>query len=323
MPARRLAVFAAPIVAAATLATGPSLVVACADGAGGDVGDGGAEGEGESESQADDLGRPADCPASAAWVTAVTGRVVDEAGAPAADAVVQLCVRTHAGRLLCLRPAAAGGDGAFAYDVAENARCMERATARAVLPLAAAAALYCALPLSPTEPVVALNEPYAILATTRVAALPAEGDLDAARPVAFAGGDVVVDVVPASLPEGTYGRLAARLLDAVDDAPACLRQAAPPLSVLVGFSPELDVAGQGLGVRLPNRGGFAAGAAVPLYALGGIDCRRPDGTLVEEGQWERFADGVVSADGATIDLVIDDPADVGVPCLTWLGAGVP
>jgi hypothetical protein len=50
-------------------------------------------------------------------------------------------------------------------------------------------------------------------------------------------------------------------------------------------------------VRLPNRGGVAAGATVPVFALGSIDCRRTDGSLVEEGHWEPLADGVVSADG--------------------------
>jgi hypothetical protein len=133
--------------------------------------------------------------------------------------------------------------------------------------------------------------------------------------VSFANG-ASVDVVPSGLPDGTYERLAARVLDDVTDAPACLRDGAPPLQTLVAFSPEVDVAGAGVGARLPNRGGLAAGTQVPVYALGSIDCRRADGSLVDEGQWEHFADGVVSADGSSVVVA-------GVPCLTWLGVGVP
>lgn len=260
----------------------------------------------------DDLSRSPDCPASNPWITDVGGRIVDEAGVGVAGGFVQMCVRTDAGRLLCLRPTTTDDDGVFQADVAANARCMERATARVVKPQTDTATLYCAVPLTTDVSSVTLPEPYVLVATTPAVTLPPEGDGVAVQSVAFADG-VVVDVAPGALPDGTWDRLAARVLDA-DAAPACLRAEAPPLQTLVAFSPELEIDGAGATARLPNRGGLAAGATVPVYVLGSIDCRLADGTLVEEGHWQPLADGVVSADGASIDVV-------GVPCLTWLGVG--
>ena len=265
----------------------------------------------------EDLARSPDCPTTSPWITDISGRVVDEADVAAAGAFVQLCVRTNLDRLLCLRPTTAGDDGAFQADIAANARCMDRATARVVKPLTDTATLYCAvaLPQSPDVASVVLEAPFAVLSTTRATDLPPAGDPAVARTVAFAGG-ASVDVVPAALPDGTYERLAARVLDDVSDAPACLLEGAPALQTVMAFSPEVEVDGAGFSARLPNRGGLAAGTSVPVYALGSIDCRRADDSLVEEGQWEHFGDGVISADGSSIDVA-------GVPCLTWLGVGIP
>lgn len=262
----------------------------------------------------DDLARSPDCPSTDPWITDVSGRIVDEAGDGVVGAFVQMCVRTNVGRLLCLRPTSADADGAFQADVAANARCMARATARVVQPQTDTATLYCAVPLSTEASSVTLPEPYVLVATTPAVGLPPEGDGVAVQTVAFAD-DVAVDVAPAALPEGTYERLAARVLDAAD-APACLREDAPPLQTLVAFSPEHDVDGSGATVRVPNRGGLPAGATVPVYVLGSIDCRRSDGSLVEEGHWEQVGDGVVSADGERVEIT-------GVPCLTWLAVGQP
>jgi hypothetical protein len=271
--------------------------------AGVDLPDGGVE----------DLTRDPSCPADVAWVTEVSGHTVDEAGAGFADVVVQLCVRTNEAQFLCLRPSTSQTDGAFTVDVSANARCMERATVRVVKPLTDNATLYCSVPLTTEASSIALETPYAVLSTTPATALPAAGDEDAVRAVGFAGG-LSLDVAPAALPNGTYERLAARVLDDVNAAPACLRVDAPAMSSMVGFSPELDVSGAGLTARLPNSGALAAGTTVPVYALGSIDCRRADGTLLEEGHWDHFADGVVTADGTSVEVA-------GVPCLTWLGVG--
>jgi hypothetical protein len=312
-------------LAMVSLALGAGLALgatwACTTTAGDDADAGPDDGAGDAGVDADagveDLARSLDCPTSSSWITDVSGRVVDEADAAVAGAFVQLCVRTNLDRLLCLRPTTAGDDGAFQADIAANARCMDRATARVVKPLTDTATLYCALPLplSPDTSSIVLAAPYAVLSTTRAANLPPAGDAAVPRAVAFAD-DVSVDVVPAALPDGTYERLAARVLDDVGDAPACLSEGAPALQTLVAFSPEAEVDGAGFGARLPNRGGLAAGTSVPVYALGSIDCRRTDGTLVDEGQWEHFADGVVSADGSSVVVA-------GVPCLTWLGVGIP
>jgi len=276
--------------------------------------DAGPDDDVDTDAGVEDLSRAADCPTSSPWVTDVSGRIVDEAGAGVADAFAQMCVRTNLGRLLCLRPTSSDADGAFVADIAANARCMERATMRVVKPQTDTATLYCAVPLTADVSTVVLPAPQVLVSTTPATTLPPEGDGLATQSVTFADG-VVVDVAPAALPEGTWARLAARVL-AVGDAPSCLRDDGPALQTLVAFSPELDIDGGGAAVRLPNRGALPAGTSVPVFALGSIDCRRADGSLVEEGHWEPLADGVVSADGASIDVV-------GVPCLTWLGVGQP
>jgi hypothetical protein len=302
-------------LSAAVLATAAALGWSCGPVASDGVGDVDAgPDDGPADAGLEDLSRSPDCPTTSPWITDVSGRIVDEDGAGIADAFAQMCVRTNLGRLLCLRPTTSGDDGAFTADVAANARCMERATARVVKPQTDTATLYCAVPLTTDVSSVVLAEPHILLATTPATTLPPEGDGVAVQTVTFADG-VVVDVAPAALPDGTWERLAARVLD-VADAPACLRADAPPLTTLVAFSPELDVDGNGATVRLPNRGGLAAGATVPVHALGSIDCRRSDGELLEEGRWEVIGDGVVSADGASIDVE-------NVPCLTWLGVGLP
>lgn len=298
-------------ISAAVLATAAALGWSCVPGASDDGVDVDA-GPGQGDAGVDDLSRSPDCPATSPWVTDVSGRIVDEDGAGIVDAFAQLCVRTNLGRLLCLRPTTSGADGAFTADVAANARCMERATARVVKPQTNTATLYCAVPLTTDVSSVVLANPHVLPATAPATTLPPEGDGVAVQTVTFADG-LVVDVAPAALPDGTWERLAARVLG-VDDAPACLREGAPPLQTLVAFSPELDIDGPGATVRLPNRGGLAAGATVPVYALGSIDCRRADGELLEEGNWEPIGDGVVSADGASIEVA-------NVPCLTWLGVG--
>jgi hypothetical protein len=305
---RRLLAISLAIGAGAACAPPDSVSDAGVDDvdAGVEVPDGGVE---------EDLTRDPSCPATVAWVTKIAGRVVDEAAAGFPQVIVQLCARTNLGQLLCLRPSTSANDGAFAVDVAANARCMERATMRVVKPLTDTTTSYCNVPLSADVSTIALPTPYAVLSTTRATTLPAAGNVDAARAVAFAGG-LSLTVVPSTLPTDTYERLAARVLDDVNDAPACLREDAPPMSTMVGFSPELEVSGAGLTASLPNTGNIAAGTAVPVYALGSIDCRRADGTVLEEGHWDHFADGVVSADGTSIEVA-------GVPCLTWLGVGTP
>lgn len=292
-------------------ATGVAALSACTPFDGPTV-DAGPDDELAADAGIDDLSRSPDCPASSPWITDVGGRIVDEAGAGVVGAFVQMCVRTDVGRLLCLRPTNTDDNGVFLADVAENARCLERATARVVKPQTDTASLYCAVPLSMDASSVTLPEPYVLVATTPATTLPPEGDGLAVQSVGFADG-VVVDVAPSALPDDTWTRLAARVL-AADDAPACLRAEAPPLATLVAFSPELEIDGAGATAHLPNRSGLPAGAGVPVYALGSIDCRLADSTLVEEGHWQRIADGVVTADGASIDVV-------GVPCLTWLGLG--
>ncbi|MEM1416806.1 MAG: hypothetical protein AAGH15_18055, partial [Myxococcota bacterium] len=84
-----------------------------------------------------------------------------------------------------------------------------------------------------------------------------------------------------------------------------------------GFAPEGNVSAGGVAFTLPNRTGLAPGTAVGLWLVGGIDTELPGGEVVEEAEWARFADAVVSDDGTTL------VPDALLPELTWIGITVP
>lgn len=249
------------------------------------------------------------------WIAAIQGQVVDEDGVGIGGAMAQLCVRTSGptGRLVCVRPQSADAAGFFTIAVPEAARCMARATLRALLPESGRAATYCEVDLCCSEGVLQLEAPLVLVDTRDPAHLPSLGDESQERTVVFASG-LELDVVPARYFGDSYEALSGRRVDPASSA-LCFIGQEIDFEALQAFSPEGDVRGEGFAMRIPNGTGLPAGTAVDLYVLGGLSCTLADGSTVPEGQWARFGAGTVRADG---DMIEASGAD-GLPCLGWLG----
>lgn len=257
--------------------------------------------------------RPADCAAANPFIYEIRGSVETEAGLPAVGAKAQMCVRTSSDLLVCLQPADVEEDGSFVISVPENARCMNRATTRVLVPLADSATVYCPVDLDGEEGVVELETPYVIVDTQQPTALPPIGDETAARDVDFDSG-LSLDIVPDDMFGQDYERIAARVLGA-DGAQACAVADAPvAFDGFVAFSPEGDLPeGKGAGAQIPTD--LAAGTQVDIYVQGGLLCTLDDGTELEEAVWGRVGTAEVDPTGAFIDVT----GDITVPCLNWLG----
>lgn len=241
-------------------------------------------------------------------VELVTGRVLDEAGAPVAGARPQLCVRLHAdGRLVCLAPPTAEADGSFSIRVPVEARCMSRAAMRVLLPASRFATAYCPVSLDAAEGGALAIQPPFTLHDVPLATTPPLGDPSAVRAVEL-GGVLSLTMSPEAVGgEGDYARLGARALDPTS---SCVPEARG-LSGLVAATPEASDLGAPFRVRAD---GLTPGEAVDLFVIGGLATRLADGTEVEEAALARFGSGVVSADGW-----IDPDDGVRLPHLGWLG----
>ncbi len=258
--------------------------------------------------------KPAEC--GAEWVTALRGYVLAPGGAPVEGAKGQLCVHLYpSDNLLCLQPGTTGADGIFTVEVPENARCITKAALRVLKPGVGKATMYCEVDVVGTEPVVVIDTPLVVFQTRRALDLPPEGDELMSRAVRFDDG-LVLDFTPDLYYSGggIYDDLGGRRVDPA--APGlCFFGAEDAPAGLYALYPEGQIDAPGFPVHVPNTTGLAAGSKVEFFVLGGLDCKRADGTGIPEAAWETFGTGTVSADGSTID---SDPG-VGVPCLTWLG----
>lgn len=255
--------------------------------------------------------RPPGCPSEASWVHTVRGRVIDESGAGLPEAKAQLCLRVAPdGLLVCLQPATADASGRFEVELPVEARCLDRATARVLLPGTDRATAYCGITL-PAGPVIELDAPFTLYTTARATELPPLGDEAAVRTVRFADG-LELDVVPRDLfgAGGGYEELAARRVS-TSTPDLCVLEGAPAdLAGLIAFSPEADLEGR-FAARIPNASQLAPAARVRVFVLGGLSCTVEPGVIVPEGEWAEAGEGVVGPDGRWIE------ADV--PCLGWLG----
>lgn len=260
-----------------------------------------------------DAARAASC-ARDSWIAVVNGRLIDESGAGLANAVAQLCVRTSGttSQLVCVRPVDTEPDGRFAIVVPPSARCMLRATMRALLPGGATAASYCEVTLTGQEGVLTLADPIVVAATRAATSLPALGDAAQARTVVFDDG-LEVEVVPERYFGSDYSALAGRRVDPTTTA-LCFIADPGEYSGIYAFAPEGDIQGTGFALRIPNSTAIAASTAIDLFVLGGLSCRLADGSLVREGLWARFGGGAVSSDGT----VIEASGASGLPCFNWL-----
>jgi hypothetical protein len=258
--------------------------------------------------------RPADCHAE--WISVLRGWVAAPGGAPVAGAKAQLCVHLSPSEtLLCLRPGDTDADGVFTIQVPENARCITRAAMRVLLPGSGKATTYCPLDVTGAAPVLRVQDPYVVFQTRPAVSLPPEGDDHASRPVGIDDG-LVIDLTPELFYSGggEYADLGGRRVPTTARG-VCFVPADKAAEGLYAFYPEGSLDAPGAPVHLPNTTGLPAGAKVELSVLGGLDCKRADGTSIPEATWDDFGTATVSADGATID----SDANVGLPCLTWLG----
>jgi hypothetical protein len=259
--------------------------------------------------------RAASCAEEFGWVAAIRGWVAAPGGAPLAGAKAQACVTAADKMFSCLAPVDANSEGVFTVNLAEDIRCVERVTLRILMPRSGRATYY--RPLDVTgDPVIRLEDPAVLPFATPAVDLPPLGDEDAVRPVVFDDG-LTLQVTPSLYwsGSGTYEAFAGRRVppDAVGLVPS-----ARDFAGIYAFYPEgeMSVAGEtspGFPLSIPNVHDYAAGTAVELFVLGGLECHLQDGTKVEEGHWAKFGEATVSEDGTTID---SNPG-VGLPCFNW------
>ncbi len=263
------------------------------------------------------------------YVERITGFAVDEAGVGLDGALSQACLRLNTGNLVCLAPTGTGADGSFSIDVTPAARCVLQATARTFVAGANKTTAYCRMTLeTDDEDTLPAAAPYTLYDTVPATTLPPVGDADAVRTVVFDDG-LEVDFVPGRYfgnAADDYDRLAARRLDpAVDDI--CLFEDEDPIDAVYGLSPEGNIINGAFDLRIPNHQGLDPGTEVEMIVLGALSCtlndadpdNGVDATVVEEGHWEPFGIGTVSADGATIEAAGDN----ALPCWTWFGYRAP
>lgn len=248
-------------------------------------------------------------------VTRLQGVVWDEADQPETDAKVQVCIRVAAtGVLRCLSPEDTDAVGTFGVDVPDGLRCMESVALRVLVPGTPAATTYCVADIAGRGPVVEVEAPLVVYATTPPSVLPDAGDTGTERTVVFEDG-LELDIVPDRFfgpnldAQEDYEALAARRLD---DIPTeqCFMEGAPAFDGLYAFSPEGDVDGASFPIRIPNATDLAPGASVSLFILGGLSTRLPDETTVPEAEWFEYGTGVVATGGDVIEAEL--------PYFSWL-----
>jgi hypothetical protein len=252
--------------------------------------------------------------AAGTWVAAVYGRIVDTRGDGVEGAFAQHCLRLHDGRFVCTAPAMSLASGWYVQVFDEELRCVDEIAIRASKPGAGFSTTYCHIPLEPDDGVQLLPHPAALLDVAPPAALPPVGDPAAPRDVAFEGGVTLTGVVPDELFGGDYEDLAGSsvpLTPAIDYRPCFLGEGEELLG-LYAFAPEVEPLTP-VGLRVPNDAELPDGTKVTLYALGGLATLRPDGTQIEEADFEAFGTATVQGDA----IVSDE--DVRMPALTWFG----
>lgn len=269
----------------------------------------------------DELDRTPDPSCEGIWLAGIRGRVVDTAGEGVAAATVQHCLRLHDGRFVCTAPPR-NEDGSFRFDMTDDAgwyayvfdeevRCVDELAVRVLHRERSFGTTYCHVPLAPDDSVQLLPTPAVLHEVAAPAELPALGDEMAPRDVAFEGGVVLTDVVPGRLFDGDYTDLQGAFVPTEEPRPCFLAEGTELLG-LYAFAPEI-VSGEPIGLRLPNDAGLPVGTAIELLVLGGLGTVRPDGTQIDEADFEPFGTARVMGDS-----IVSDPG-VEVPSLTTIG----
>lgn len=247
----------------------------------------------------------------------LTGTVTDANGCPVGCAKAQICVEVATtGQYLCLRPENTDSTGRFEVNLSGDYECLSRGALRIFHSSESVAPMYPRVSLDGTSAHVSFDEAFVLHHTDAPTSLPTASDNDASYVVEFAGG-LEMDITPSQMSAGTskYANLSSIYVPSTDASSLVFLDDASTYEGFYGFSPEGDVIGGGFTVRIPNTTNLAAGAAVDLYALGGIACTLPDGEHLSEGEFANVGTGSVAVDGETITF----PENVVLPCMTWMG----
>ena len=246
----------------------------------------------------------------------LTGLVTDETGCPVGCAKAQVCIEVATtGDYLCLRPENTDSTGRFEVDISGQYECLSKGAMRIFHSTESMAPMYPIVNLGGDSAHVDFGAAFTLHRTDAPTSLPTASDNDATYTVEFAGG-LEMDVTPAKMSAGAskYASLSSIYVPGTDASSLVFTEDASSFEGFYGFSPEGDVINGGFPVRIPNTTGLAAGAAVDLYALGGIACNTPAGEHIPEGELANVGSGSVSADGAMITF----PENVLLPCMTWM-----
>lgn len=263
------------------------------------------------------VARDGSCGSQFGWVSAIRGWVAAPGGAALSGALAQACLTGSDDVYSCLSPVEANAEGVFTIDMPAQIRCLGRAALRVWQPNSGRASHYQRLGFG-DDPVVRLDDPIVLPWATPAIDLPPMGDPDAVRPVVFDDG-LVLQVIPSiywSSGSGTYEKFGGRRIpnDAVGLPPG-----GSQFEGLYAFFPEGELVedgepSPGFPLTIPNVTGMQAGVSVEFFVLGGLGCRLLDSTPVGEGDWVKFGEGLVSADGTTISSNLG----AGMPCFNWL-----
>lgn len=257
-------------------------------------------------------------------VKKVTGTIVDEHGAPFADAYAQMCVHLPLREYVkaCLPPVQSGADGAFDMPIAADAECMAKPAVRITRPQTPFAATYCAVTPDPDSTTLVVDAPLWLYALDAPTEKPTLGAPDETRTLVWADG-LELDWTPAAYfgPLDGYDYVGARR-EPLDSGGLCFLDP-EVLEGVYALGPEGEVKPDGFQVRIPNVTGIAANATVPMYVLAGLGCVVDEllleaggieaGVMLTSGEWVRYGTGTVDPTGAHIAAQL--------PCFTWIGYG--
>ena len=114
--------------------------------------------------------------------------------------------------------------------------------------------------------------------------------------------------------EGDTGLAAMRLDNPSSDL--CFVPGEYDFTAVYGFSPEGDIVGDSVVLKIPNTTGLADGETVQIYVMGGLQCSLDeDGNKAHEGEWQLLGNGTVEGD------FISPDGGVALPCINWMAYG--
>jgi hypothetical protein len=248
--------------------------------------------------------RTPDPSCSAAWVAAMTARVVDGDGAPVRGAFVAPCLRLGDGTGTCLAPATTDARGWALASLEPSLRCVSRVALRVMAPDPSFATTYQTLAMTPEDAVLDVVDELVVVRTSP--ALSREGEASGPVAVRFEG-DVTLELPASSLENpAALDDLGLVSLPGAD-APAFMHQLGEPtLAIALGPDGELLVPGA---LELPAPAGAPDGTTFDLAVLGGLYTPLESGVVVDEGSLGLFGSATVREGRLRV---------AGLPRLGWI-----